>query len=629
MKVLYSLILFFTFLLIIPHALGGKRQEEMPGTVFETLLEKITSLQQQKESKYFFPFSWYKQKGLFESWIHLNMAGDELMKIIRDDVKFYDNNFFVTGWVVQILVETHRLQTVNVDSKVIEMALETLLKYSDQNHPDIPMISFWPQTKKDNIWYAYPQNLIDPMKESGGFLNMIRKFLTSLHLDGLWDKLKPIFEMVTMSEDAFNIPTDSDDTSINFALGASLYDAQKEFPDMFNLWNTGSNRNLHLAVKEIVKYSYQPLSKSLDDSILDPRSYLFMHDFLHTSAVNTPDFKLSATWLLNLTQDRQFFHKKLAMPFNVNNVDITVCSNFLYGVTHLATSNIVPLSSWLSDEVKQMIYNNVQYIQWVIKSGRVGERPDIGLTYYPPLYDFYWFASRTLSLLSTEGQNFPDPIFEKIFYILQDTFENEATPQLLNRGHTKGDYLFWDDFLGVNDTNISGKPINRAEDRLFTTSIVLNALIDTWSTRTSDYKYVWKQKTPQDVKKMIKMAANWITKEGIDDYKPENAFFSGSVKGGGTLPAYYPTNYIKYLNGTAPPPNPSMKYFTPELINAMKGIVDQDTYEKMLNEMHFGSKTPRKQVPYNGKIPWPYWSSPALTYSVSLLGISKYEHLKD
>lgn len=84
-----------------------------------------------------------------------------------------------------------------------------------------------------------------------------------------------------------------------------------------------------------------------------------------------------------------------------------------------------------------------------------------------------WYASRTLFLIENESQNLYrsskvkyannlrslNDILKEAKSYLKDAFENEATGFLLRSavrdGNTK---TYFRDFLGLNDTSLSGKP---------------------------------------------------------------------------------------------------------------------------------------------------------------------------
>ena len=49
-------------------------------------------------------------------------------------------------------------------------------------------------------------------------------------------------------------------------------------------------------------------------------------------------------------------------------------------------------------DLKQMVHDTVDLIEYVIET-LANKRLDLVLVYYPSKYDFYWFVSRTVSLL--------------------------------------------------------------------------------------------------------------------------------------------------------------------------------------------------------------------------------------
>jgi hypothetical protein len=62
---------------------------------------------------------------------------------------------------------------------------------------------------------------------------------------------------------------------------------------------------------------------------------------------------------------------------------------------------------------------------------------------------------------------------------------------------------------GDNDTS-DGKPLNSAEDRLFSTAMAMNALLDTWTQNNGSCQRKWLANTPSDVQNVVNMAASWL-----------------------------------------------------------------------------------------------------------------------
>lgn len=90
-----------------------------------------------------------------------------------------------------------------------------------------------------------------------------------------------------------------------------------------------------------------------------------------------------------------------------------------------------------------------------VRNNVVLHRPDLALLYYPPTFDFFWFASRTAFLLR-HTENIPYDVMNKVRDVLSDAMENEGTKSLL--GTVTYDYnnnwAYWDDFLVRKQTII-------------------------------------------------------------------------------------------------------------------------------------------------------------------------------
>lgn len=66
----------------------------------------------------------------------------------------------------------------------------------------------------------------------------------------------------------------------------------------------------------------------------------------------------------NLDESRKDYYKGNVMPFNVNNVDVTVAANGIYGITNGVLSGLLP-SSMLEDldiQVGYFLKNDYMYI---------------------------------------------------------------------------------------------------------------------------------------------------------------------------------------------------------------------------------------------------------------------------
>ena len=84
-------------------------------------------------------------------------------------------------------------------------------------------------------------------------------------------------------------------------------------------------------VKATVKYAYQPFSADINSDIIDPRTFFFARNFVQEARANNQKLSLITTWIQNIDEQRELFKKKVSMPFNLNNVDVTVAANSVYG----------------------------------------------------------------------------------------------------------------------------------------------------------------------------------------------------------------------------------------------------------------------------------------------------------
>lgn len=261
-----------------------------------------------------------------------------------------------------------------------------------------------------------------------------------------------IYYSVSLTK-AFYIPKDFDDTFINIGLGNLLKDVYNSNSSLYKKW-LSNNQNLQGVLDVLKKYAYRPFSSEVNSNIIDPRTYFYLRDFIYNSQSRNESLALVSTWILNLAEDKVSFYKGVTMPFHLNNVDLTVSANTLYGLTAALLGNLITEDQF--DEDIQMIYENTTaVIAWEI-SHNFSSRPDLALTYYPSVYTFLWFTSRTLNLLNRFDQ-LPLPVLSRVRSILTTVMKDSATNYILDRMKTQHDGLVYlDDFLGDGDKDIFG-----------------------------------------------------------------------------------------------------------------------------------------------------------------------------
>jgi len=353
----------------------------------------------------------------------------------------------------------------------------------------------------------------------------------------------------------------------------------------------------------------------------------FLSDFLTETELiaqknnEIPDISLIPTWILDIEQDKKTFYRGISMPFNVNNVDLSVNGNVLFGLIRFLLYGS-DSNEWFTEDLQKILLDTVLMIEWSINENRILNRPDLALLYYPPIYDFYWFLSRTVFILNSYNKTLPFVTLEKIRDKLTQVMRGNGTNQLLTSSIIDGNYIYWQDFIGQQDLGWFGEPNPHPDDRMFSTAVALNALYDSWTEETSFCKRSWVINTPQSVLTTVAGAIRWLRDNALSDIPTYNSFFSGSMKGLDQNTFAFPANRLEYLNGTKLPPLPGPEFITNELIAGMSGVINRSEYQKQLKEKHFGFSVPVKFNGFNQN-PFPFWSSTPLTQSVTILALSK------
>jgi len=271
--------------------------------------------------------------------------------------------------------------------------------------------------------------------------------------------------------------------------------------------------------------------------------------------------------------------------------------------------------------------------------GAADRRPDLAFLYYPPRSDYYWFFSRTVHALSVADPAVLAryPVFQFVVDTAGPLLRKHATTVMLAdaKNDTSG-HVFWDDFLGMADTDKNGNPAPTYEDRLFTTAITANALLDMWTTASSSCVAVWRSDVPSTVQTAVDGATSFLGDEILgEDYLPSNAFFSGSGKSfPWTISYAYPMTAAQYLNGTQI--TTDQQHNTPwsifmlntNIMSGVHGVLSESEYATMLTQLWGNTSVPIEPAPYGyNTTPFPYWNSNAITYAVTLRLLAKYQQL--
>eukprot|EP00820_Chromera_velia_P020951 Cvel_29564.t1-p1 / transcript=Cvel_29564.t1 / gene=Cvel_29564 / organism=Chromera_velia_CCMP2878 / gene_product=hypothetical protein / transcript_product=hypothetical protein / location=Cvel_scaffold4063:1-3527(-) / protein_length=513 / sequence_SO=supercontig / SO=protein_coding / is_pseudo=false len=403
-------------------------QQQANDELLLSLQQEIEKSQSQKDGG-FIPFVGFEtRKGSWDSDIQLNFHGP-FGQAWRRQVKCPDNNAFVPLWVSTMLVEAYKRGTPNLpppSDESISLAVKLMDAYMDKNiDKGSGILFFWPQTyqKDKETWHAQPDNLskiFDLRDVVKKFPDFIKNALYKIPVVGTI--IKNFIEersWPSAMRNVFNVPPDFDDSFVNLGLGALLKEQRKEFPQSWAAFE-GMNGNNWMASRALVQFAYRPESDDFDQSVLDPRTYFWIREFLweKTGQVEGGLF-LPSTWVSNVTLDSILSEKGIFVPLHVNNVDLTVAVNVHSALTAAALANPVSSASsseatekeegegelpgWFNEEVLKVYTGATDLMVWSFSSPKslIFDRRDIVQLYYPSIYNFLWLATRSFAEIET------------------------------------------------------------------------------------------------------------------------------------------------------------------------------------------------------------------------------------
>jgi hypothetical protein len=587
------------------------------------------------------PFIPGQDKGIYPSYIHVNIMDDTnsfTAKAIREYIKVPDMNMFVTSFVAYAILETYNYEGIKeLDTESFNSALNQLLNFKDKNYDDVPFYTFWKQININGTWSQHPDNMCEIVNIMEYLMSdtMINIF-ESLGISSVANLLKLGKELREIFLYAYRIPADFDDTGVNLGLTGMVHKMRGVFGNSTHFWLEG-NAKIKELFKEMKYLSYRPFdANSTDMNLIDPRSYFSLHEFLtERYALNKTDIMLPPTWVWEYSKQQKYF-PIITMPFQVNNFDFNVASNFLFGLTNIVLfhSDQQYIQEAFDDDMMIMYKSTLDLLVWAIKNDRMRKRPDLSLLYYPSIFDFYWLVTRTFSTLKNFNfENHPNKdFFTEVVNELENVLKSEGTEQIMSRINTSSDGSYFQELLGLH------AGVNRGEDIVFATGLALNSLLNIWTTDETESGKILRIKYDTTHPNYAKYKINEINDDVVkyiinsfDSYlgpEVENVFFSGSVKNMASIASFFPANFNTYINGTIveDPSDPKYLNDIDHLSTGMKGYVSEDEYKELLERKWYGEKAPVEEQ-YLNNAPFPYWASPSITYAINLLGLSKYKKL--
>jgi hypothetical protein len=522
-----------------------------------------------------------------------------------------DSNMFVTVQVLECLLETDRLGVVEIDDEVVLEAVEAVLDHRDRNQADnAPVYCFYSQERLDDgSWRQHPVNI----RRLAGYVST---FGPPAYRAGQWIGLTPANEEVFKAPDIrdlvvrgdprgflnrFNMPPDADDTGLALTLGVALGKGKHRVPEAHSTW-ANSNEGLQPVMEALKKYAYRPDSDDAGASVIDPRTYFWLHRWIENDRIAEP--ALITTWMQHVYEGPPSDDRRSKMPLNVNNVDPTVASNMLAGLTAALLESCPDddTSACLDDDTARMMRDTNRLISWAIADDIPSTVGDTALLYYPTRGSFFWSAARLLRVLEQASCS-PHCLFNEMAAELGAALRGPGTENLLRDSNSDDGQTWWHGILPGG------------EDRLFATALIANALIDTWTSREDQQPPVlrWNRSTPEGVVTAVQDATRWVM-DTIDaePYPWLNACFSGSVKGFNTLPFIFPSNTVETHGGQG--------------FHGVRGHIPGDEYEAKLakSEAMVGSgRLGQRSDSFT------HWCSPTLTRAVTMLMLAKVARLEE
>lgn len=502
-----------------------------------------------------------------------------------------------------------------------------------------------------------------PLQDAGEGLKLIQRGIARYNISRVDNLLRTVIGFDTIFQKVFQIPPDSDDTGCALALGMKLRQLSRGQTSLssessaaikaaYALWSAENGDTERKIFSLFQRYAYRPFSGEYASSSIDPRTFFWIRGFIYEEMERqnngslTPSLSLITTWMQSIPEvASQIGYRK--MPFNLNNVDASVTVNALFGWTSLLLHQTDDYAPLFDQTLQRMYADNIRLIEWILRNRVVEQYPTMVLLYYPPKFAFYWFVARLVHLLNEEALLTPlADLYPGVHALLlssrdslTEVMKKFGTQEIIRNSFCDPSYCYWDDFLGNSEhSRIGNKTIRLNEDRVFSTSMALNALIDTWTVRQNVSGAIHLQlRTDIDpqLEFIVQRAIAWILEQSHRSPK-ENAFFSGSIKNSASNPYNFPHNTFRHVDGSdwgkCSNYNSSAQLGLRNLgliAAAMTGVVNETEYQTMIREQRcFGQPVPIEQASQSlnceGCV-YPYWSSPALTNSMTLLALAKYQ----
>ena len=521
------------------------------------------------------------------------------------------DNGFVTMNVLEMLLDLNDY-SVKFDKNVYEDALMAILDHQDKNSPRyLPKFSFWTQKpifspNNETCFIADPTNIVGPLriyKTLNKLINFSARRL--MFPPNVKETISYVNDFSAIGGSIFSIPPDADDTGCALGISAAILrmiqlDENAWLREPASAFFSVLSDPYKEALDSYLKYAYKPYSANVDESVIDPRTYHWIRHFLLERNGNVD---LITTWFQKISEiSSQEAYQK--MPFSVNNIDGSVVVNGLYGILSTIAAQPSKYALKITPDLIKLLKDSLDLVNDILEKDLLASHASSILLYYPSRYAFYYFVSRLVCWMdntSNVATGLPRQLSEIWEYrvLLRTSMQKYGTPQMLTfkKDDASSGVVYWDDFLGNGDLSPN------FEDRVFSSSMAFNALVNTWTEgyRASDGSK--RLRYSSDISPLlattIERAAQFLLSKETDALPQENAFFSASVKDQNSLPFYGVTNYRKSVDGMHSLECTDNLYQGINYVFGVKGLMSEDDYSQQLKAGCFNTSTANPDVDYN------------------------------
>ena len=143
---------------------------------------------------------WAKQKGAYPSHVMLNYFGGPEQELLRNNLKFYDNNAFITLWVTVLRLEAALLPGgPELGEEEVSLTLDAIQSYHDRNREEgSSILVFWPQkfNETSGLWVCDAANIGTIAADEEVFSDVLAWLLHDLGLKNDSERLKEFTEVM-------------------------------------------------------------------------------------------------------------------------------------------------------------------------------------------------------------------------------------------------------------------------------------------------------------------------------------------------------------------------------------------------------------------------------------------------